>query len=276
MQFINDWLLQHAAIIRLTSFSTLLIIMASWEVITPRRVLTAAKFTRWLNNLSLVMLNTLCVRLVLPMTAVSLALWCTEQHWGILNLVPLPFFISVLLAIIALDFLIYLQHVVFHRVPILWRLHRVHHADVDIDVTTGARFHPIEILLSMLIKFAAIVILGAPAVAVLLFEVILNGMAMFNHSNIVLPARLDQLLRRVLVTPDMHRVHHSVLLEETNSNYGFNLSFWDRCCGTYRAQPAQGHTGMQIGLNQFREPHYSYLHRLLQIPFISSSVTRSP
>ncbi len=276
MQFINDWLLQHATIIRLSSFFTLLFVMASWELLAPKRTLTAAKFTRWFNNISLVILNTICVRLVLPMTAVSVAAGCSEQQWGVLNQLPFPLWLSVLLAIIALDFLIYLQHVVFHRVPLLWRLHRVHHADVDIDVTTGARFHPIEIILSMLIKFTAIVLLGTPAVAVLLFEVILNGMAMFNHSNIVLPARVDSLLRRFVVTPDMHRVHHSVLFEETNSNYGFNLSCWDRWCGTYRAQPAHGHLGMQIGLDRFREPHYLQLHHLLKIPFVSSAVTRKP
>jgi sterol desaturase/sphingolipid hydroxylase (fatty acid hydroxylase superfamily) len=173
----------------------------------------------------------------------------------------------VLLAVLLLDLAIYLQHVMFHAVPALWRVHRMHHSDTDLDVTTGLRFHPVEIVLSMLIKFAAIAALGAPAVAVLLFEVLLNATSMFNHANLRLPERVDAALRQVLVTPDMHRVHHSVIERETNSNFGFNLALWDRLFGTYRAQPEAGHEGMTIGVEQFRDPAEARLDRMLTQPF---------
>jgi len=207
------------------------------------------------------------VRVLFPTSAVALALLAETKGWGLLNAWPLPGWTAVIIAVLVLDLVIYLQHVLFHAVPALWRLHRMHHADLEFDVTTGARFHPIEIFLSMLIKLAVIGALGAPAVAVLVFEVLLNATAMFNHSNVRLPDRLDRILRWIIVTPDMHRVHHSVVVRETNSNFGFNLPWWDRLFGTYRPQPAAGHEGMTIGVEQFRDPAEQRLDRMLAQPF---------
>jgi len=207
------------------------------------------------------------LRLVFPTAAVGFALFAARQGWGLLNAVSPPFWLALLVAVLVLDFAIYLQHVLFHAVPALWRLHRVHHADLEFDVTTGLRFHPLEILLSMAIKLAVIAALGPPALAVLIFEVLLNATSMFNHGNVRMPAGLDRVLRWLVVTPDMHRVHHSVLPHETNSNFGFNLPWWDRLLGTYRARPAAGHTGMTIGIEQFRAPRELWLDRLLLQPF---------
>ncbi len=264
----NDWLMQYEVTIRLGSFFGVFVLMATWEIFAPCRPLTASKMVRWLNNLGIVLFNNLLLRWLSPIAALGLALLAEEAHWGVLNHIDLPVWLGIIIAIILLDGIIYLQHVMFHALPLLWRLHRMHHADIDFDVTTGSRFHPFEIMLSLLIKFAAILLLGPPVVAVLLFEVILNVMAMFNHSNIVLPVTIDRWLRRLIVTPDMHRIHHSIQPHETNSNFGFNLSLWDRLFGTYQAQPAQGHQKMQIGLNQFREPKYLTLPWLLILPFI--------
>lgn len=255
-------------VIRLIAFVGVFLIIAFWETKYPRRTLQLSKMKRWLNNLALVVLNTVILRLVFPTAAVGMAALATEHGWGILNQVSLGFGISLLISLFVLDFIIYLQHVLFHSIPLLWRLHMVHHADMDFDVTTALRFHPIEILLSMLIKFAAILVLGPSIVAVIVFEILLNASAMFNHGNLHLPKWLDSALRLLIVTPDMHRVHHSVIKRETNSNYGFNLSIWDRLFGTYRAQPQQGHDGMTIGLNQFRDPKKQYLHWLLLLPFV--------
>jgi sterol desaturase/sphingolipid hydroxylase (fatty acid hydroxylase superfamily) len=197
------------------------------------------------------------------------AAWMADQNqWGILHVLDIPQGLAILLAVIALDFIIYLQHILFHAVPVLWRLHMMHHADLDFDVTTGARFHPIEILLSMCIKISVVVLLGVPPMAVLIFEVLLNGTAMFNHSNVRIPERIDRLLRYLVVTPDMHRVHHSWTRHETNSNFGFNLPVWDRLMGTYRDAPEAGHTEMTIGLVQFREPARLTLPYLLVLPFV--------
>jgi sterol desaturase/sphingolipid hydroxylase (fatty acid hydroxylase superfamily) len=197
-----------------------------------------------------------------------MAFYAAERGWGLLNNVKVPYWIAVVLSVLALDFVIYLQHVMFHAVPAFWRLHMMHHADLDFDVTTGTRFHPIEILLSMLIKMSAVVTLGTPPLAVLVFEVLLNGTAMFNHGNLKLPLRFDAVLRLFVVTPDMHRVHHSVFPSETNSNFGFNMPWWDRLMGTYRSQPSRGHEGMTIGLNQFRDPALLTLPRILILPFV--------
>jgi len=255
-------------IIRLSFFLGIFAAVALWELAAPRRALTVSKAVRWLNNLGLVVLNTLLLRLLFPAAAVGVAAWASDQGWGLLNHLQVPFWPAVVIAVVVMDFVIWLQHVMVHAIPLLWRLHRVHHADLDYDVTTGARFHPIEIILSMLIKFAAILLLGPPLVAVILFEVILNGMAMFNHGNIRLPLGLDRVLRILLVTPDMHRVHHSVEDDETNSNFGFNLSVWDRLFGTYRDQPRQGHDGMTIGIHHYREPaEVSWLPGLMTLPF---------
>jgi sterol desaturase/sphingolipid hydroxylase (fatty acid hydroxylase superfamily) len=258
------------AAIRISVFASVFLAVALWEVIAPRRPLTTSKIARWITNLAIVAIDTITVRLLFPSAAVGIAWLAERRGWGLLNVLngvdahpALAFAGSVVL----LDFVIYLQHVVFHAVPALWRLHMVHHADLDFDVTTGSRFHPIEIVLSMLIKGAAVVLLGPPASAVLAFEVLLNATAMFNHGNIRLPDSVDRWLRLVVVTPDMHRVHHSVVPSETNTNFGFNLPWWDRLLGTYRAEPRAGHLGMTIGVRQFREPGRLTLPRLLVLPF---------
>ena len=262
-----DILLGHEPLIRLSVFAGIFAAMAAWEVLAPRREQKLARGTRWPSNIGIVVLDTVLVRLLVPTTAVGLALVAEARGWGLMHALGLPMWASVPLAIVALDLAIYLQHVLFHAVPALWRLHRVHHADLEIDVTTGARFHPIEILLSMGIKLGVVAALGAPAVAVLLFEVLLNATSMFNHSNVRMPLRLDRVLRWVVVTPDMHRVHHSIAARETNSNFGFNLPWWDRLFGTYRDQPAAGHEGMTIGIEQFRAPAEQRLDRMLTQPF---------
>jgi len=256
-------------LVRMGFFFGILAVMALWEIIAPRRALTVSKAVRWSNNLGLVFFNSFIVRLIFPTAAVGVAVFAAENGWGLLNYYEVPFVASVVISVIAMDFVIYLQHVLVHGVPILWRLHRVHHADLDYDVTTGARFHTIEIIISMLIKLATIVVLGPPAVAVLIFEIMLNGTAMFNHSNIGLPKGVDRFLRLFLVTPDMHRVHHSVEDDEANSNFGFSLTWWDRLFGTYRAQPRAGHIGMTIGIHRYRDPkQVSWLPGMLWLPFV--------
>ena len=265
----QESILANEATIRLSFFLGIFAVMAVWEMIAPRRALTVSKAVRWLNNLGLVFLNTLILRLIFPAAAVGMAAFAADQGWGLLNYYQVPPLLAVVIAVVTMDFVIWLQHVMVHAVPLLWRLHRVHHADPDYDVTTGARFHPIEIILSMLIKFATIMVLGPPVVAVIIFEVLLNGMAMFNHGNVRLPLGLDRILRLLLVTPDVHRVHHSVEDDEANSNFGFNLSIWDRMFGTYRDQPRAGHEGMTIGIHKYREPkQVSWLLGLLMLPFI--------
>jgi sterol desaturase/sphingolipid hydroxylase (fatty acid hydroxylase superfamily) len=264
----DELISNHEAAIRLGSFLGVFALMAFWEILAPRRTLTQPKGSRWLNNIGLVVFNTALLRVVFPVAAIGVAEYAQLRQWGLFNLIEVHPAIALVVSVIVLDAAIYLQHVMFHAVPLLWRLHRVHHADLDFDVTTGARFHPIEILLSMLIKFAVIVLLGPPLAAVVIFEVLLNAMAMFNHSNVRLPLALDDVLRRIIVTPDMHRVHHSHLADETNSNFGFNLSVWDRVFGTYRAQPAAGHTDMVIGIDTFRDPARCVkLSGLLFMPF---------
>src|SRR5579863_1915264 len=215
--------------------------MAVWEAVAPRRARSYSRLRRWPSNLSIVALNTLFVRVLLPATAVSLAMAGEQRGWGLLNNLPVPAWMAVVASVVLLDAAIYLQHVMFHAVPALWRVHRMHHADLDFDVTTGVRFHPIEIAISIGFKLAVIAALGAPATAVMTFEVLLNATSLFNHANLALPAGADALVRRLIVTPDMHRVHHSIVIRETNSNFGFNLSCWDHLFGTYRAQPAAGH-----------------------------------
>lgn len=253
--------------IRLFAFFGVFAVMAIYELFAPRRALTISKGLRWFSNLGIVALNTLIARLVLPMAPVAFAVLCADRGWGIFNLLDWPVWVEVVAVIVIMDFAIWLQHVMVHAVPALWRLHRLHHADQDYDVTTGARFHPIEILLSLGIKLALIALIGAGPVAVLLFEVILNAMAMFNHANVRLPLKVDAVLRVLLVTPDFHRVHHSDQPFETNSNFGFNLSIWDRAFGTYIAQPEHGHEGMTIGLDVFRDPAEQRLDKMLTQPF---------
>lgn len=266
----NELIVKYEIVIRLSCFFGVFALMAVWEMASPRRVLAVKKSTRWLNNIGLVVLNSVMLRILFPAAAVGVALLATERGWGVFNLYPASSLIAIVVSIVTLDFIIYLQHVMVHAVPVLWRLHRVHHVDLDIDVTTGSRFHPLEIILSMLIKFTAIVLLGPPVVAVIMFEILLNATAMFNHSNVKLPLGLDRILRWVMVTPDMHRVHHSVEEDETNSNFGFNLPWWDRLMGTYRAQPRMGHEAMSIGIHTYREPkQVQSLPKMLVLPFIS-------
>ena len=253
--------------IRLTAFFSVFAVMAISELFAPRRALTISKGLRWFSNLGIVVVNTVISRLILPMAPVAFALLCAERGWGIFNLLDWPLWVEVLAVIVIMDFAIWLQHVMVHAIPALWRLHRLHHADQDYDVTTGARFHPIEILLSLGIKFALIALIGASPVAVLSFEIILNSMAMFNHANVRLPLKVDAILRVLLVTPDVHRVHHSDQPFETNSNFGFNLSVWDRMFGTYIAQAQHGHEGMTIGLDVFRDPAEQRLDKMLTQPF---------
>jgi sterol desaturase/sphingolipid hydroxylase (fatty acid hydroxylase superfamily) len=244
--------------------------MALWENTVPRRSLKASKSTRWFNNLSITFLSSLAVKLVFPITATGVALTARNAGFGILNIMGTSSIPGGFIAIIALDLVIYAQHRLFHKMPIFWRLHRMHHTDLDIDVTTGSRFHPIEILLSMLLKMAAIVLIGAPAWSVLAFEVLLNATSMFNHSNVFLNPGIDRVVRLFVVTPDMHRVHHSVIIQETNSNYGFNLPWWDRLFGSYRDQPLRGHEAMIIGLANYRDPKYLTLPWMLVIPFLKT------
>ena len=252
--------------LRLIAFLGVLVAMALWELAAPRRRREIPRVIRWTNNLGLVVIDTIVLRLSFPILAVGLAVIAQDRGWGLFNIIEAPGWVAVLVSIVVLDLVIYLQHVMFHAVPALWRLHRMHHADLEFDVTTGLRFHPVEILLSMGIKLAVVMALGPPAVAVLIFEVLLNATAMFNHSNVRLPTFVDRVLRLIVVTPDMHRVHHSIRPEETNSNFGFNLPWWDRLLGTYKAQPKAGHEGMSIGSEQFRTPRDLWLDRMLVQP----------
>lgn len=257
--------------IRLTAFLGVLAAMALWEIAAPRRRRDFPRVIRWTNNLALVIVDTVILRLTFPILAVGLALMGEDRGWGLFNNLDIPVWAAALVSMLLLDLAIYLQHVLFHAVPALWRLHRMHHADLDFDATTGLRFHPVEIAISMAIKLAVVAALGPPAFAVLLFEVILNATALFNHANINLPVSIDRWLRWAVVTPDMHRVHHSVDPRETNSNYGFNLPWWDRLLGTYVAQPAKGHTEMQIGIEQFRTKRDLWIDRMLVQPIRGSA-----
>ena len=262
----TDLILANEPLIRMAFFLGILLVMALWEVAAPRRRREIPRLLRWSSNLGVVVVDTLIVRLTFPIVAVGLALLAQERGWGLFNVFDVPAWVAFVVSILTLDLAIYLQHVMFHAVPALWRLHRMHHADLEFDVTTGLRFHPVEILLSMAIKLAVVAALGPPAVAVLVFEVILNATAMFNHSNIRIPESIDRVLRLIVVTPDMHRVHHSIHPSETNSNFGFNLPWWDRLLGTYRPQPREGHESMTIGIEQFRTRRDLWLDSMLIQP----------
>lgn len=243
--------------------------VAVWEMLAPRRSLQVAKGGRWATNLSLILIGTLTVRQLFPILPAALAQLAEDRGWGLFNVFPMGHVLKIVLSFLLLDFIIYIQHLLFHHMPILWRLHRMHHTDLDLDVSSGNRFHPLEIVISMVIKLASVVFLGVPAEVVIVFEVVLNASAMFNHGNIFLSAACDRLLRLILVTPDMHRVHHSTIVRETNSNFGFNFPWWDRLCGTYRPQPEKGHLNMDIGLKEYRDPEKLTLLRLLILPFSS-------
>ncbi len=266
----NTLIIENEPLIRLACFLGMFVALALSELVAPRRPLTTSKSARWFANIGIVIINTAALRLLFPVAAVGVAVIANQKNWGLFNNVAVPYWVAVVLSVVVLDFVIYLQHVMFHAVPIFWRLHMMHHADLDFDFTTGSRFHTIEIVLSMLIKIAAVALIGAPAVGVIIFEVLLNATSMFNHGNIFIPVAVDRVLRLITVTPDMHRVHHSIFPFETNSNFGFNFPWWDRLMGTYRDQPRLGHEGMTIGLNQFRDPSRLTLMHILALPFVGT------
>jgi sterol desaturase/sphingolipid hydroxylase (fatty acid hydroxylase superfamily) len=253
--------------IRLGFFFGVFAVMALLELVSPRRVLRTSKGARWFTNLSITFIDGAALRLVFPLMAFDIAKMSAERGWGLFNNIGIPGLAAGIISVIILDCVIYFQHVVFHRLRPLWMFHRMHHTDLDFDVTTGSRFHPGEIIMSMAIKMVSVILIGAPAWSVLVFEVLLNATAMFNHSNVKFPLGLDRVLRLFVVTPDMHRVHHSVIIKEYNSNFGFNLPWWDRIFKTYTAQPVKGHVDMNIGLANFRDPKKLSLLRLLAIPF---------
>jgi sterol desaturase/sphingolipid hydroxylase (fatty acid hydroxylase superfamily) len=263
----SEMLLQNEGLLRMSFFLGVFLIMGVCEVLSPRRRREIPRLFRWSNNLGIVVLDSVVVKLCFPLLALGMAVIAGDRSWGLFNLIELPLWIAFVVSIILLDMAIYFQHVLFHRVPMLWRLHRAHHTDLEFDVTTGIRFHPIEIVMSMGIKLILVFVLGPPVIAVLIFEILLNASAMFNHSNFYIPVSLDRVLRRLIVTPDMHRVHHSVLQKETNSNYGFFLPWWDRLFGTYCDQPQEGHEGMQIGIEAYRKREDMRLDQLLVQPF---------
>ena len=264
----NEYLLVNEPSIRLGVFLSILVVMMLLEVLAPKRKLTCNKPYRWVNNISLVAFNTLLLRLVIPAGAVGVALYCEQYSVGLFHYLSFSLLLTIVVSIFIMDLVIYWQHRMFHTIPVLWKLHRVHHIDQDIDVTTGARFHPIEIILSVLIKMLVVLLLGAPVEAVILFEIILNATAMFNHSNVHIPAVLDKWIRWVLVTPDMHRVHHSQIRRETDSNFGFNVPWWDRIFSSYQDQPKLGHDKMNIGVKGFDDMNRSQnILKLLIHPF---------
>ena len=271
---------KNELLIRLGVFFGILVVMFLWELIAPRRPLTTSKITRWFSNLGLVLIESIVVRLVFPTALAGITLLVQQRGWGLFNQFELPYLLKIIFSVLILDFVIYLQHIMFHSVPLFWRLHMVHHTDMDIDVTTGVRFHPVEIILSLGIKMIVVILIGAPLAAVLIFEIILNGTSMFNHGNVRYSQNIDSILRLLVVTPEMHRVHHSTIRWETNSNLGFNFPWWDRLFGTYRGQPAKGHLEMTIGLEPYKEPKKLTLPWLLVLPFIGKlgkyPMTRSP
>jgi len=263
----EEFILEHEQTLRLSVFVGLLATMGLWELASPRRAPAFSKGRRWITNLAFSLLNSLMLRFFVPVLAVGTAVWAQDNTIGLFNIIHLSHPLEWLIAILLLDLLIYGQHVLFHFVPVFWRLHKVHHADPDIDSSTAIRVHPVEILLSMFIKLGAVLLLGVAPLAVIVFEIVLNATALFNHGNVRIPSSVDAVLRRFLVTPDMHRVHHSVIVKETNSNFGFNLSVWDRLFGTYRADPEKGHLDMEIGLAEFRNDAPTKLVWSLILPF---------
>lgn len=260
-------MVEGEGLIRLAAFAAVFALVALWELWLPRRRQAYTRRMRWPNNLGLLVVDALTLRLLAPGAVAAVAVIAQERNWGFLNLHFLPSWLAFAAAVVLLDLVIYFQHVMFHAVPTLWRLHRVHHADQDFDLTTGVRFHPIEILISTLIKCAAVAAIGASPVAVIVFEVALNATAVFNHANASLPEWAERWVRWFLVTPDMHRVHHSVLYDESSSNFGFNMPWWDRLFGTYRAKPRTAHSAMVVGVDAFRSAEDLRLDQLLVQPF---------
>lgn len=252
---------------RISIFMGLLMLFCALEAFFPRRARIAKRRQRWPTNMIMMIISTVLIRMLGPIAAMSMALWVSTQHIGLLNLVELPAGLEIVLGFIALDFMIYLQHVLSHKIPLFWRFHKVHHTDRDLDASSALRFHPVEIVASMVYKCGVILLIGPAVLTVLIFEMVLNGAAMFNHANMRLPLALDKALRAIIVTPDMHRVHHSVIERETNSNYGFNFSIWDRLFRTYRAQPEAGHEGMTLGLEEHQTDAPNTLLWSLMLPF---------
>lgn len=267
----RDLLLAHEALFRLAAFAGVLGLMLLWEALRPFRPASTDAISRRLTNLGLSVLGALLVRLVLPVAAVGVALWAERSGFGLFNRPGVSPLVAFPVSFVALDLLVYGQHVAFHKIVLFWRLHRVHHADASIDATTGIRFHPFEILLSMFVKMIAVALLGAPAAAVIVFEIALNATAMFNHANVTLGRTLDPLVRLLFVTPDMHRVHHSIFRDEHDTNFGFNLSLWDRLFGTYRAAPRDGQRDMRIGLEDYAGEDARRLSWCLSLPFRTSA-----
>ena len=257
-------------LLRVGSYLSILGVMAIWELLAPRRMLTASKLCRWGGNLTIVFLNTVIARLFFMGGVVTVAAMAQDRGWGLLNLMEGPVWLELVLAVVALDFIIYWQHQVFHFVPILWRFHMMHHSDLDLDVSSGVRFHPVEIVISTVVKGVAVIALGVAPLAVVAFEIVLNGTSLFNHSNVKIPLSIEPILRWFVVTPDMHRIHHSVDPRETNSNYGFNVPWWDRLFGTYCAEPALGQLGMKIGLEHLGSPVCLNLFMMLRLPFVAT------
>ena len=257
-------ILQYA---RPAIFISLLVAFALIEYFMPRRQLKPIKTRRWITNLAIIAIDSVIVKLLFKTAAIGVAFWAISKGYGLFNIFAAPFWLAFIISFLVLDFSIWFTHVVSHKIPILWRIHRMHHTDVDIDASTGIRFHPIEIVLSMCWKFVVVLFLGAPVLSVLIFEIVLNGGALFNHSNIKIPLGIDRILRLAIVTPDMHRVHHSIIAEEHNSNYGFNLSIWDRMFSTYVDQPKSGHEGMIIGLDEWQDDKPANLNWTLMVPF---------
>lgn len=270
------WILEYESLIRLSFFAGIFVIIGLWEIIAPRRPLNYSKPVRWYSNIGIVFINNIIVRLLFPVLASGLAAMCYEKGWGILNNYEIPSIIGFTAALLMMDGAIYIQHVLFHTLPLLSRFHGMHHTDMDLDVSSGARFHPVEIVVSMLIKLSVISIIGPSVLSVIIFEIGLNMGSMFNHGNIYIPVKIDKILRYFVVTPDMHRVHHSIIRSETNTNYGFNFPWWDRLFGTYCAQPKEGHDGMTIGIPKFRNPQNLHLYKMLLQPFVNEKKTDQP
>lgn len=265
----TDLFFQYENYIRLGSFSGLFALLTIWEIASPKRALLDVRRFRWFSNIGLVVISSMLIRFILPTAAVGIALNVEQNQVGFLNHINAPAAVRFIFAFILMDLAIYFQHVIFHALPLFWRFHRVHHTDLDCDVTTGLRFHPFEMLISILFKFLVIISIGAPVLAVVIFEIILNAASMFTHSNIKIPAALEPVVRWFIVTPDMHRIHHSIKENETNSNFGFFISVWDRLLGTYIRDPEGGHENMQIGVEGFREPKWQNLRWLIYLPFVS-------
>ncbi|MBI3374424.1 MAG: sterol desaturase family protein [Betaproteobacteria bacterium] len=271
----DSLLLEHEPAIRLGSFLGSFVLLAVWELFAPRRAPETSKLIRWTNNLALAIVNILMVRVLFPLAAVALAVFVNQRGTGFLNMIPVPYPLAIVASLLAFDLAVYMVHLAFHTAPVLWRMHRVHHADLDFDVATAVRFHPLQMVLSTLIKFAVILVLGTPVLAVLVFEAVFHALLLFNHANVHIPPAMDRVLRWFVVTPDMHRVHHSVRSAETDSNFGFALPWWDRLFGTYRAEPAAGHERMTIGIGHFCAQRDFWLDRLLLNPFLDERSSRA-